>query len=215
MRAVKKRALKIGILGGTFNPVHLGHLALAHAALQRFHLDQVWFVPCARPPHKRVPDLASDQDRLAMLRAALRGEPRFRIRDLELRRGGVSYSVETLRTFVRRFPNYRFYFIIGADMLPGLHAWREIRNLLKLCRFVTMHRPGAVRTDRVIKLPERLRAQLRRGFFEGPRIDVSSSAVRARARRELPIEHLVPRAVARYIEQKGLYRRKGKKPSKH
>jgi nicotinate-nucleotide adenylyltransferase len=209
------RARKIGILGGTFNPVHFGHLALAEAALRRFRLDEVWFIPCAKPPHKRVPKLASDRDRLAMLRAALRGRPRFRLLDLELRRGGVSYSVETLRTLRRRFPGARFYFIIGADMLPGLHAWRDIRSLLRLCRFVTMHRPGALHAARVIRLPAPLRARVKSGFFEGPALNISSSAVRSRAQRGLSIEHLVPAAVARYIKEKGLYRGKGKTPSKH
>ncbi len=211
---MKARERKIGILGGTFNPVHLGHLALARAAKQRFRLDEVWFVPCARPPHKAAPDLASDKDRLAMLRAALRGRKYFRVADIELRRGGISYSVDTLRELKRRFPAAHFHFIIGADMLPELHTWREIEHLLALCRFVVMCRPGARLAARRIRLPAPWPERLQRGFFEGPFLKISSSEVRARARRGLPLDHLVPKAVGRYIERRALYAGKGKRPSK-
>lgn len=211
---MRKRARKIGILGGTFNPVHLGHLALARAARQRFRLDEVWFIPCARPPHKTVPDLASDRDRMAMLRAALRDEPSFKVRDIELRRKGVSYSIKTVRAFKRRYPHDRFYFIIGADMLSGLHEWRNIHELLGLCRFVTMQRPGARQRSRAIRLGSPWRAKLKAGFFRGPLLNISSSDIRERARRGLSIRDLVPEAVARYIEQKAVYAGKGKRPSK-
>ena len=187
---------RIGVLGGTFNPVHIGHLILAQDALEKFGLDQVLFVPCANPPHKRPRRLAPAKHRLAMLKAALKGDSRFAVSTVEIDRGGVSYSIDTIRQLRRAKPKARFYFIIGADTLPELRTWRSIRKISGLCTFVAMGRPGYA-------------GRATRGFrarpFPGHLIDISSSEIRQRVSEGKSIRHLVPAAVERYISHHGLY----------
>ncbi|MBP7830514.1 MAG: nicotinate-nucleotide adenylyltransferase [Kiritimatiellae bacterium] len=200
---------RLGILGGTFNPVHLGHLMMAQDALERFRLDRVVFMPCARPPHKAARDLASDTDRLAMLRLAVRGDPRFAVSDLEIRRGGISYTIETIRALQRRRPGVRWHFIIGSDSLFELHSWREIGELLRRCAFLTLERPGyspARMTARRLRLPEPWPERLARNVFRGHVMDISSTEVRARAAAGASIRFLVTPAVAGYIRRRKLYR---------
>lgn len=196
---------KIGVLGGTFNPVHFGHLTLAQDALEQFDLDRVLFVPCARPPHKKPDRLAPARHRLAMLRAAIKGKKGFGVSTVELGRGGVSYSVDTLGELRRRWPGARFYFIIGADTLSELHLWRRIGELLRLCEFVTMRRPGFVFPKGRLGLGDPWPGRLRANLFKGHLVDVSSSDIRRRVREGRGIRRLVPAAVERYILKNGLY----------
>jgi nicotinate-nucleotide adenylyltransferase len=186
---------------------------LAQDALERFALDEVLFVPCSVPPHKAGDTLAPARDRLAMLRAAVRGNPRFRVLAAEIERGGVSYSVETLRALRRARPGSRFHFIIGLDTLYELHTWREIYELLRLCTFVTMFRPGR-RAGRRIRLRPPWPARLRRNLFAGHAIGVSASEIRARRARGEGIRYLVPAAVERYILARRLYGGKESRRSK-
>jgi nicotinate-nucleotide adenylyltransferase len=194
---------KIGVFGGTFNPVHTGHLILAQDALEHFGLDRVLFVPCAQPPHKRADRLAPARHRVAMLRAVLRGDRRFRVCTLEIARGGVSYSIDTIRELRRLHPGARFFFVIGADTLGELHTWKNIRELRRLCTFITLDRPG-------VEAPRGRPAR----FIRGHVIGISSSDIRARRARGLGIRHLVPAAVARYIEKHRLYSTKESRRSK-
>ena len=197
---------KLGILGGTFNPVHIGHLWMARDALEQLGLARVTFVPCAIPPHKDAPDLASARDRLAMLRAAVRGEPDFAVDDIEIRRGAPSYTVETLTELHRQLPRTDFYFIIGGDSLGELPCWKEINRLAQLCTFVVVTRPG-------YSLPA-APANVNCVFVHGHTCEVASSDLRARLRAGRSIRYLVPDAVLRYIRRRNLYN-KGKKSSKH
>lgn len=200
---------RLGILGGTFNPVHLGHLMMARDALERFRLDRVIFMPCARPPHKPARDLAPDTDRLAMLRLAVRDEPRFAVSDLEIRRGGVSYTIDTIKALQRRHPRARLHFIIGSDSLFELHGWREVGELLRRSVFIALERPGfslSQLTARRLRLPEPWPRRLARTVFRGHVMDISSTEIRARVAAGLSLRYLVTPAVAGYIRKKKLYR---------
>ena len=195
----------IGLLGGTFNPVHEGHLSIAREALRLFALDAVWFIPCAVPPHKPVHDLASNADRLAMLRLAIAGEPRFAALDVEFNRPGKSYTLDTVRALRALHPGDAFTFIVGADTLPELPPWHRPLELLPLVRIVSLARPGFVPDAAAIRLPppwpERLLADLR----TGEPLAVSSREIRAKIAAGQPVS-LVPDSVLRYIEEHNLYR---------
>jgi nicotinate-nucleotide adenylyltransferase len=200
---------RLGILGGTFNPVHLGHLIMAQDALERFRLDRVIFIPCACPPHKADRELAPDTDRVAMLRLALRGHRRFAVSDLEIRRGGISYTIDTIRALRKKYPVARLHFIIGSDSLYELHGWREIGNLLRQCVFVTLERPGfslARMTARRLRLKDPWPRRLARTVFRGHVLDASSTEIRRRVAQGLSIRCLVSPAVEEYIFKKKLYR---------
>ncbi|MGD9611758.1 MAG: nicotinate-nucleotide adenylyltransferase [Kiritimatiellia bacterium] len=195
----------IGLLGGTFNPVHAGHLSIAREALRLFALDAVWFIPCAVPPHKSVHDLASNEDRLAMLRLAIADEPRFEALGIEFERPGKSYTVDTVRALQTLHPADAFVFIVGADTLPELPTWHRPLDLLALVRIVSLARPGYAPDPAAIQLPppwpEKLLADLR----TGEPLAVASRDVRAQIAAGQPVS-LVPASVLNYIEEHNLYR---------
>lgn len=204
-------AKAIGVLGGTFNPVHNGHLILARDLLEAFRLDEVLFIPCARPPHKPGNDLAPVEDRVHMLERALEKEPRFTLSRVEVDRGGVSYTIDTLTQLRQAHPGATFFFLIGSDTLPELKTWRRIDELLTLCRFATLVRPGMANLEQLkqrIGLPDPWPERLMRDVFSGRLIDVSSSDIRRRVREGRSIRDLVPDRVADYIESHRLYQGK-------
>lgn len=200
---------RVGILGGTFNPIHVGHLVLAQNALEAFDLTSVLFVPCATPPHKSGMHLIEGRHRLEMIEQAIAWSPFFEASDVELQRPGVSYAVDTVQALSRERPAAEMFFIIGADTLGELHKWRHIYDLLPLCRFVTFGRPGVemgglkaadLRLDD--PWPERLLHDL----VAGRQLDISSSDIRYRVAEGLCIRYLVPLEVEIYIAEHGLYR---------
>ena len=196
-----------GLLGGTFNPVHEGHLALARVARGVFGLDEVWLIPCAVPPHKPAAGLASDADRLAMLRLAAAGDPALRVSDIEMRLPPPSWTLRTLDALRAERPDRRFAFIIGGDTLTQLHTWHEPLRVLERARFVTLARAGYGRPPAdAVRLPPPWPDRLLADYREAALPDVSSSGVRDRLRRGEPIDGLVPEPVIRYIGEKGLYR---------
>ena len=201
--AIKRK--RIGILGGTFNPIHVGHLLIAQDALEQGELDCVRFIPTALPPHKHADHLATAAQRLAMVRLAIRGDDRFALDDLEIKRGGKSYSVDTLTELRRREPEAQFYFIIGGDSLAELHTWKNVARLVELCSFIVVTRPG-FKSVANMKLGAAVRRKLRLQFVAGHLCEVASRDIRSRVARGQSVRYLVPENVFRYIQLRKLYR---------
>ncbi len=178
--------------------------------MEQFEFSKVLFMPSAQPPHKSPAELAPAHHRLAMLEAAVEGDLHFGVSDMEIRRGGVTYTIDTVRALSAEHPEAEICFIIGADSLVELHLWKEITELLKLCRIVTIARPGidlAALKRLNLKLPapwpERLLADVRTGHL----IDISSTDIRYRVAEGMCIRYLVSPAVDMYITEHSLYRR--------
>ena len=195
----------VGLLGGTFNPVHEGHLSIGREALRLFALDAVWFIPCSVPPHKPAAGLAPNADRLAMLRLALAGEPRFAALPIEFDRPGKSYTLDTVRELQARHPDVEFVFIVGADTLPELPTWHRPLDLLARIRIVSLARPGFVPDPAAIQLPPPWPQKLLADLRPGRPLDVSSRDIRAKIAAGQPVP-LVPDSVMRYIQEHNLYR---------
>jgi nicotinate-nucleotide adenylyltransferase len=202
----------VGILGGTFNPPHVGHLVMVLEALDQLDLDRVLLMPVAQPPHKEAPSDPGADVRLELCRLALAGEDRVEVSDLEIKRGGASYTVDTLRALHERDPEHALTFIVGGDMAYSLPTWREPEAVLKLARLAVAERDGLRREDIAERL-EPLHAGDRVVFFDMPRIDLSSSAVRERVATGRPIRYLVPDAVVDAIRTRSLYRQSAGRPA--
>jgi nicotinate-nucleotide adenylyltransferase len=195
----------VGILGGTFNPPHIGHLVLAAEARSQLGLDRVLLVPVAAPPHKEIAVDPGPDARLAMCRLAARGEEGLEVSTVELDRGGASYTVDTLKDIGTRSPQDVLTFLVGGDMAQSLPTWREPETVLALAQLGVAEREDIRRRDIRAALAPLVGGDRVR-FFDMPRIDVSSSDVRRRVAAGRPIRHLVPDAVAQYIGEHGLYR---------
>jgi nicotinate-nucleotide adenylyltransferase len=190
---------RIGIIGGSFDPVHFGHLAIARLAQEFFGLRTIFFVPASIPPHKSLPH-ANPRHRLDMLKRAIKDESGFLIWDGELRRGGKSYTLDTLKTFTKSNPHRPIYFIIGSDNLKEIPLWHKYPELLKLATFCVAHRPG-----HSLKLPRELRS-MRVRFFPSPEWKISSTMIRDYLSKGHSCEFLLPKEVLKYIHKHGLYR---------
>ncbi len=188
---------RIGLFGGSFDPVHLGHLLVAEAAREEMSLDRLYFIPAAQSPFKPEQRPSAPAQRLQLLRLALAGKPWSAIDDQEIYRGGISYTIDTLRDFAGRFQDAELFYLIGADHVPQLPKWRDAPELARLAEFVVIPRPGRAEAP----LPEPFRGRRLAGFPLG----VSSSQIRERVRKGLPIGELVPAAVGEAIHNNGLY----------
>ncbi len=192
--------MRIGLYGGTFDPVHLGHLLVARAALEELALDRLIFIPAAQSPFKPGTTPTPAGLRLRMLRLALAGNSRVDVDDLEIGRGGISYSIDTARAFAERHPGARRFWLVGADHAASLARWREAEALAALVEFVVIPRPGV----EPVSLPPAFRLHSLRGYP----LAVSASEIRDLARSGSSLEPLVPPAVAEVIGAEGLYRAK-------
>ena len=195
----------IGVLGSAFNPPHLGHLALAQEALWQLDLDEVILVPTGQAPHKRIADDPGRELRLAMTRLAAADDSRFSVSTLEVEREGPSYTYETLSLLAKDRGDRELVFVMGADAAVGLESWREPERVVGLARIAVARRAG-VSDSEVAAVLRSLGAAERATMLEMPQFGVSSSAVRERAAVGRPLRYLVPEPVARFIEEKGIYR---------
>jgi|NGEPerStandDraft_6_1074524.scaffolds.fasta_scaffold73156_2 nicotinate-nucleotide adenylyltransferase len=194
----------MGILGGTFNPPHLGHLVCAQEAYRELELDRVMFIPARMPPHKPVEHEPGAQHRLELCRRAVGADERFAVSDLELGRAGPSYTVDTLQELTSHTPQTELFLIVGGDIAAGLPRWREPERVLELATLAIATRRGTARSS-VDAALEVLPGGERARFFSMPRIGVSSTMVRRRVRTGQPVRYLVPDAVSEYIAEHRLY----------
>ncbi len=188
---------RIALFGGSFDPVHRGHLLVAQAAFEELALDRVIFIPAAQSPFKPDHPLAPSTLRLAMLRMALAGRTYAEVDTMEIDRGGISYTIDTIRSLHERFPNAELHYLIGADHVPHLPKWREAEELARLVEFVVIPRPG----EPLVPVPSPFRSRQLRGFPLG----VSASQIRDRCRARRDITHLTPSTVAEFIRTNHLY----------
>jgi nicotinate-nucleotide adenylyltransferase len=196
---------RVGILGGTFNPPHIGHLVCAQEALTQLGLEEVRLMPVAAPPHKRIEADPGAEHRVAMCRLAGEADPRLSVSLAEVERGGASFTVDTLRDLHQRAPQNELTFIVGGDMAHSLPTWRDPEAVLELATLAVAEREGVRRMDIAERLSGLTGASDRVHFFDMPRIDVSSSLIRRRVAAGHPIRYLVPDPVAEYIASEALY----------
>ncbi len=201
--------MRIGILGGSFDPVHLGHLLLAEHCREQCQLDRVWFVPAAIAPHKREKTLASAEARLDMLRLATGGQPALVVSDLEIRRGGLSFTVQTLEAIRQSNADDELFFLMGADSLADFATWKEPARICQLATPVIVQRHGSPTPDLAALrpfVPAERAAESLGMIVNFPMIDLSSSEIRRRVRLDQSIRYQTPRAVEEYIASNHLYR---------
>ncbi|MBU1124724.1 MAG: nicotinate-nucleotide adenylyltransferase [Candidatus Omnitrophica bacterium] len=187
--------MKIGILGGTFNPIHIGHLILADETREKLGLRKIIFVPTYLPPHKGSSDIAPASERMKMIRHAIAGNKNFSVSDVEILREGRSYTIDTIRSLKKKYPRDELYFIIGSDLLRYLREWKDLNEITKMVRFIAATRPGYP----LKKLPKYIDKLSIRA------VDISGYEIRACVRLQRSFRYLVPDGVFRYITEKGLY----------
>ena len=195
---------EIGLMGGSFNPIHSGHVALARAALESGRVERVLFLPTGNPPHKKE-GLADKFDRLRMVELAVEHEAGMAVCREEIDRDGVIYTVDTLAALKRKMPDCTLTYLIGADTLRALGTWRRVETVIERCKFLVMMREGETREEviRLAGLWTQRGAQI--DFLDARKMDISSTQIREQIQKGLPFERLVPQAVADYIHEHGLY----------
>jgi nicotinate-nucleotide adenylyltransferase len=191
--------MKIGLMGGSFDPIHFGHLVAAQDALEQHGLDRVILIPAAQAPLKPNDVAVSGADRLAMVRAAVADDSRFEVSDVEVARGGVSYTVDTARHFAETYPDADLFWIIGGDQVPNLDRWHKVEELAKLVSFIYLERPGhEARVNQQVP-------GLSLHRCDGHLLEVSSTELRQRARAGLCLDYFVPHNALQHIRSHSLY----------
>ena len=196
---------RVGIFGGTFDPIHMGHLIVAETIMDEFHLDKVVFIPAAVPPHKLDKQISPAKHRYMMTMLATCSNPRFQVSDMEMHRQGPSYSRDTLAQLLEEHGrDTEFYFIVGADSVENLHTWNRIDELLTMCHFIGASRPGCMPdmekiAQRFGPLAEKIHC------LETPELEISSTEIRHRVGQKRTIRYIVPETVEQYIYKEKLY----------
>ena len=193
-----RKLKRIGIFGGSFDPPHVGHLVIAEMARRSLDLDVVYFVPAYKPPHKEGSHPSTARDRLAMTRLSVHGNAKLRVSDLELRRKGISYSVDTVRAFRKRFRESQLFLIIGSDSLRQFHSWKSPGEILAEASLIVYRRPRSGRTNAGLR-------STNVSFIKGPLMEISSSDIRTRIQQGKSIRYLVRNNVLSFIQRKMLY----------
>ncbi len=188
---------RIGILGGTFDPPHYGHLTIAETAIRKLKLKEVIFVPAKTPPHKSEEEISSRRDRLAMLKLAVAGKERIHISEIEFERQGPSYTVDTLTELQREYPDDEFYFLIGADNISEMESWHQPERIFEMVNVVAAGRPGFSAAGKFAGMIE---------SFDMKPVNISSTMIREKVRADLSISGLLPAAVEEYILKRNLYK---------
>ncbi len=200
--------MKIGLFGGTFDPVHYGHLILAEEARQRLGLAKVIFIPSACSPHKRFVNVTPGVQRLKMLECAIEGNTFFEVSSFELDRPAPSYTIDTVEYFIKKFPEDLFFFIAGGDTLFEMHGWHRIEELVELCQFAFLNRPNfslREKDEKSLHLPPQTVSALTQHLIEMLPIGISASEIRKRVARGLSVRYLLPDKVLNVIQQESLY----------
>ncbi len=218
MNKGKGKKLHIGIMGGTFNPIHHGHLVTAQEALEQFKLDEVIFMPCGQPPHKRDEEIIPAEERYLMTVIATASNPRFTVSRMEIERKGPSYTIDTIKELRTIYgEGTEIFFITGADAILEILTWKDAEKLYDLCSFIAATRPGycleKFKEIHVIPEGKKERGKPKVYFMEIPALAISSTDIRRRVREGKPIKYLVPEGVASYIQKCGFYRGRKAKES--
>ena len=198
---------RLGIMGGTFDPIHYGHLVTAEGTRYELGLEKVIFIPAGRPPHKKDYHVTGPWLRYTMTCLAVASNPFFQVSALEVERPGPSYTIDTVQEFTRLFPGAQIYFITGADAVLEILTWKSVERLLSTCRFIAATRPGYHLVELWEKL-DKLSLELKKNiiFMEVPALAISSTDIRRRVREGRPIKYLLPESVEEYIIKNNLYR---------
>jgi nicotinate-nucleotide adenylyltransferase len=198
---------RLGMMGGTFDPIHYGHLVAAEEARCQLELEKVIFIPAGRPPHKTKREISAARHRLNITRLAVASNPFFRVSDVEIMKPGPSYTIDTVQIFKEKFPGAELFFITGADAVLEILSWKRVEELLRLCYFVAATRPGYQLDELSKNIPGfPINGKKRIITMEVPALAISSTDLRRRVREGRPIKYLVPEAVEAYILNNNLYR---------
>ncbi|SDZ24391.1 nicotinate-nucleotide adenylyltransferase [Thermoactinomyces sp. DSM 45892] len=192
--------MRIGIMGGTFDPIHHGHLLIAEQAREGMNLDQVWFVPAGDPPHKRHKTITSAKHRLHMVQLATENHPCFQVKDIEIKRSGPSYTLLTIQEFTKQYPDAHFFLIMGEDMVKNLPEWYRIEKILQYVQIIGLHRPGTKADD----IPNYIDKHVC-WIEDVVEIRLSSTFVQKQVRLGKSVRYMVPDLVDQYIKEQGLY----------
>lgn len=200
---------KYGIMGGTFDPIHHGHLVIANEVLSLFELDKIIFIPTGMPPHKIVKGLTSPYHRYMMTQFATMTNPDFDVSDIETKKSTMSYTIDTLRELISGREGDKFYFITGTDAVLDLPSWKNTEEILSLCTFIAVNRPGYVvegLADKIKSITDKYGGEI--FITKAPQLHISSTDIRNRIASNRPVKYLLPEMVEQYILKNGLYKEK-------